>query len=68
MLSAIAGWIIVLLFVVFVWRFVARLWHKSEEPTGPVWPADNANVPASIRPRPNLNAGAVAVEEPDEDH
>jgi hypothetical protein len=25
MLSAIAGWIIVLLFVVFVWRFVARL-------------------------------------------
>jgi hypothetical protein len=65
MWSTIFGWFIVLLIVIFVRRFVARLWvvrHVSEEPAGP-----EADVFARVRPRPNLNAGAVALEEPDDD-
>jgi hypothetical protein len=65
MWSTIFGWLIVLVIVVFVWRFVARLWvaPSESETSGP----DDANVPARVKPRPHLNAGAVAVEEPDDD-
>jgi uncharacterized membrane protein len=65
MWSTIFGWFIVLLIVIFVWRFVARLWvvrHESEEPAEP-----EADILARVKPRPNLNAGAVALEEPDDD-
>jgi hypothetical protein len=55
---------VVLLIVVFVWRFVARLWVvPHESASGP----DEANVFARVKPRPTLNAGAVALEEPDEE-
>jgi hypothetical protein len=56
--------IIVLLVLVIVWRFVARTWvlpHQSTEPD------DEANVLARIKPRPTRNAGAVALEEPDDE-
>jgi hypothetical protein len=60
----IVGWAIVLLIAVLVWRFVARLFsgrHESPEI------ADDADVLARIKPRPHSNAGAVALQEPDED-
>jgi hypothetical protein len=65
MWSTIFGWLIVLVLVMFVWRFVSRLWpvrYESDERAGP-----KAGVLAHLKPRPNLNAGAVAVEEPDDD-
>ena len=65
MWSAIFGWVVVLLIVVFVWRFVARLW--PQQPAERAGPADEANVLAPLKPRPNLNAGAVALEEPDDE-
>jgi len=64
MWSTILGAIIILVSAVFVWRFVTRVWaYESEEPARP----DDATVPARIKPRPHLNAGAVALEEPDDD-
>jgi len=53
---------LVLLIVIFVWRFVARLFpHESASPP------EDANVFARIRPRPRSGAGAVALEEPDDE-
>jgi len=53
---------LVLLIVIFVWRFVARLFrHESTSPP------EDANVFARVRPRPRSGAGAVALEEPDDE-
>ncbi len=53
---------LVVLFLEFLWRFVARLFpHDSASPP------DDANVFARVKPRPKSGAGAVALEEPDEE-
>jgi len=56
--------ILVLLIVIFVWRFVAHLWAAPKESASP---PDEANVFARIKPRPRCGAGAVALEEPEDD-
>jgi len=53
---------LLLLIVIFVWRFVARLF-PYESPA----PPDEANVFARLKPRPRSGAGAVALEEPDDE-
>lgn len=66
--------LVVLLIVVFVWRFVSRLFvvpHESASPPvvphEPASPPDEASVFARIKPRPTLNSSAVALEEPDDE-
>jgi hypothetical protein len=54
----------VLLIGIFVWRFVARVWSAPHESASP---PDDANVFARVKPRPRSGAGAVALEEPDEE-
>ena len=62
MWSGIVGAFFVLLIIIFVWRFVARLFsHESATPP------DEANVFARVKPRPRSGAGAVALEEPDDE-
>jgi len=56
--------LVVLLVIVFVWRFVTRLWadpHKSASPP------ETEDVFARLKPRPRSGAGAVALEEPDDE-
>jgi hypothetical protein len=56
--------VIVLLIVVpFVWRFVSRMWT----PRQPIEPAGEADILADLQPRPTLNSGAVALDEPDDE-
>jgi|HubBroStandDraft_2_1064218.scaffolds.fasta_scaffold199222_2 hypothetical protein len=55
--------VIVLLIVAFVWRFVSRVWTSHE----PIEPAGNAGILAGLHPRPTLNSGAVALDEPDDE-
>lgn len=54
----------VLLIVIFVWRFVARLWTAPQDSASP---PDEANVFARVKPHPRSGAGAVALEEPDDE-
>ena len=63
MLSDLFWLVIVVLIVEFVWRFVSRMWTTQQ----PIEPTDDADILAELRPRPTLNSGAVAVEEPDEE-
>ena len=56
--------LVVLLIVVFVWRFVSRLWVVPHESASP---PDEAEVFARIKPRPTLGTSAVALEEPDDE-
>jgi hypothetical protein len=55
--------VLILLVVTFVWRFVSDVWA----PRQPIEPADDASVLGHLRPRPTLNSGAVALEEPDDE-
>jgi len=55
--------VIVLLIIEFVWRFVSRMWTAR----GPIEPADDADILADLQPRPTLNSGSVALDEPDDD-
>jgi len=55
---------VVLLIIAFVWRFVARLWAPRQESSSP---PDDAGVFARIKPRPKSGAGAVALDEPDDE-
>jgi hypothetical protein len=55
--------VVVMVIVVFVWRFVSRMWT----PRQPIEPADEADILADLRPRPTLNSGAVALDEPDDE-
>jgi hypothetical protein len=55
--------VIALLIVAFVWRFVSRVWTSHE----PIEPAGNADILAGLHPRPTLNSGAVALDEPDDE-
>ena len=55
---------LVLLIVIFVWRFVARLWAAPQESASP---PDEANVLARVKPRPRSGKGAVALEEADDE-
>jgi len=64
MWSAIFELTVLLLLAWFVWSLVAR---RLPNPLQRKGPDDAANVPAGLRPRPHLNAGAVALAEPDED-
>jgi len=64
MWTAILVLIVVLLINVFVWRFVARLWTLPHESANP---PDTENMFARVKPRPKSGAGAVALEEPDDD-
>jgi hypothetical protein len=61
MLSIFVQGIIVVLAIYLIWRLL------SARVARPVEPDDLAGVPARMRPRPKLGAGAVALEEPDED-
>ena len=54
----------VLLIVIFVWRFVAHFWAAPKESASS---PDEANVFARVKPRPRSGAGAVALEEPDDE-
>ena len=63
MLVELVWLVIVLLIIEFVWRFVSRMWTARESAE----PADDADVVAELRPRPTLNSGAVALEEPDDE-
>ena len=54
--------VVVLLIVAFVWRFVARTFTLGQ----PREPADEADILAGLQPRPTLNSGAVALDEPDD--
>jgi|HubBroStandDraft_2_1064218.scaffolds.fasta_scaffold2249353_1 hypothetical protein len=56
--------LLVLLIVIFVWRFVAHVWAVPKESGSP---PDEANVFAQVKPRPKSGAGAVALEEPDDE-
>jgi hypothetical protein len=53
-------------FVIFVCNFIAGLVKSRREPVEPE-PDDLAGVPARLRPRPKSGAGAIALEEPDDD-
>jgi len=64
MWSTIFESVFTLLVALFIWRFLAGMIGRSKTPGGP---DDYANVPARLRPRPKSGAGAVALEEPDED-
>jgi hypothetical protein len=55
--------VVVLLIVAFVWRFVSLVWTSDQ----PIEPADTADIPAHLRPRPTRNSGAVALAEPDDE-
>ena len=55
---------IVLLIVIFVSRFVAHLWAAPQESASP---PDEVNVFARVKPRPRSGAGAVALDEPDDE-
>jgi len=55
--------IIILLIVAFVFRFIARVCNVQSRPAEP---DDCASFTARLRPRPTLDAGAVALEEPHE--
>jgi hypothetical protein len=55
---------LLLLIVIFVWRFVAHLWAAPKESASP---PDEANVFARVKPRLRSGAGAVALEEPDDE-
>ncbi|CAN5424402.1 hypothetical protein BH10ACI4_BH10ACI4_05720 [soil metagenome] len=50
----------------FVWRFVSSLLRRPTRPAEPE-ADDYAGVPARLRPRPKAGAGAIALEEPDND-
>ena len=56
--------IVVLIGAWFVWRFIAIVFGLPRQPAEP---EDYAGVPARLRPRPNSDAGAVALAEPEED-
>jgi hypothetical protein len=59
------GWFIVLLMALFVWRFIVQIRAMNQHL--PAEPDDEAYVHARLKPRPKLDSGAVALEEPDED-
>lgn len=48
--------------VAFIWRLVSPV----RTPGQPIEPADDADIHAGLQPRPTLNSGAVALDEPDE--
>jgi hypothetical protein len=52
--------------VLFVCNFIVGLVRRTSKPVEPE-PNDLAGVPAKLRPRPKSGAGAVALEEPDDD-
>jgi hypothetical protein len=56
-------WAIAIVIWAFVWRFVSRMWT----PRQPIEPADEAEILADLEPRPTLNSGAVALDEPDDE-
>jgi len=65
MRDTMIGWFIVLLMAFFVWQFTVELREMNQH--HPTEPDDEAHVHARLKPRPELNSGAVALEEPDED-
>lgn len=65
MKDTIIGWFIVLLMVLFVSRFIALIREMNKH--HPTEPDDEAHSHARLKPRPKSDAGAVALEEPDED-
>jgi hypothetical protein len=51
--------------VLFVMRFIAQIREMNQH--HPTEPDDEAYAHARLKPRPKSDAGAVALEEPDED-
>jgi hypothetical protein len=62
--NSIVEALLVLLIVQFVFRYIERIWDSRYHPTEP---DDETYVHARLKPRPKLDSGAVALEEPDED-
>ena len=61
------GCFIVLVMVLSVLRFIAQVREMNQHRPTELDDDDEAHVGAPLKPRPHLNAGAVALEEPDED-
>lgn len=67
MRDTIIGWFIVLLMLGFVSLFIAQIREMNlHHPTEPE-PDNEADIYARLKPRPKLDSGSVALEEPDED-
>ncbi len=64
-MSGIFQILIALAAIAFVWWFIRHFFFAPSEPTAPVDPY--SEVPAPRRRNPKDRAGAVAVEEPDEE-
>jgi hypothetical protein len=63
--NSIVEALLVLLIVQFVFRYIERIWDSRYHPAEP---DDEADTYARLKPRPKLNSGAVALDEPDEDN
>jgi hypothetical protein len=58
--------VIVIVTAWFVAQLLAGILRNRRQPAEPD-PGDYAGVPARLRPRPNMGAGAIALAEPDEE-
>jgi hypothetical protein len=64
--SAILEFVVTVLVIWLVWRFVVRTFIRRDEAVEPE-SGNYAGVPARLRPRPKSGAAAVAVAEPDDE-